>query len=61
MVGMNNAEFRYYAQWVTVGAGGKLRVEALRIRDADTDGFPIVFEHTDKQVVEKMLKILNEG
>ena len=47
MVGMNNAEFRYYAQWVTVGAGGKLRVEALRIRDADTDGFPESTEGQD--------------
>ena len=66
MLGMNNEEFRYYAQWVTVvdhnvTSGSQVRVEALRIRDADTDGFPIVFEHTDPIVVQKMLTILNEG
>jgi hypothetical protein len=61
-----NKEPRYYAQWVTVGnpnvvGADRLRVEALRIRDAKTDGFPIVFEHADPILVQKMLTILNEG
>jgi len=57
---------RYYMQWVTVPypeetGVARLQVEGLIIRDAETDGFPIVFEHTDKRVVAKMLTILNEG
>ena len=66
MLEAGNKEPRYYVQWVTVGnpnvvGADRLRVEALRIRDAETDGFPIVFEHTDMRVVRKMLTILNEG
>ena len=55
---------RYYVQWVTVRYPEnlhQLQVEGLIIRDSYTDGLPIVFEHTDKQVVRKMLTILNEG
>ena len=57
---------RYYVEWVMVGDSSKygadrLRVEPLRIRDSYADGLPIVFEHTDMQVVRKMLTILNEG
>ena len=56
---------RYYMQWVTVHhpekTGDQLQVEGLIIRDNETVGFPIVFEHTDMRVVRKMLTILNEG
>jgi hypothetical protein len=67
MLGILGAkEPRYYVQWVTVVSpnpvgADRLRVEPLRIRDAKTVGFPIVFEHTDMRVVRKMLTILNEG
>jgi len=69
MLVTNNKEPRYYGQWVTVcypeEVGiARLQVKGLRILDSHThteDGFPIVFEHTDPIVVEKMLKILNEG
>ena len=63
-------EPRYFLQWVTVyypekDGAAQLQVEPLRIRDSrtNTEGHtcPIVFEHTDPIVVEKMLKILNEG
>ena len=61
-----NKEPRYYAQWVTVHhpeetGVARLQVKGLRIRDAETDGFPIVFEHADPILVQKMLTILNEG
>jgi len=61
-----NKEPRYYAQWVTVHhpeetGVARLQVKGLIIRDAKTDGFPIVFEHADPILVQKMLTILNEG
>jgi len=61
-----NKEPRYYAQWVTVHhpeetGVARLQVKGLIIRDAETDGFPIVFEHADPILVQKMLTILNEG
>jgi hypothetical protein len=72
MLGMNGMSAsdlkklpRYYMQWVTVRypekTGDQLQVEGLRIRDSHMLNFPIVFEHKDKQVVAKMLIILNEG
>ena len=69
MLVTNNKEPRYYKQWVTVHhpeetGVARLQVKALRILDSHThteDGFPIVFEHADPIVVQKMLTILNEG
>jgi capsule polysaccharide export protein KpsE/RkpR len=57
---------RYYVQWVTVhhpeeNGIAQLQVKALRIRDSHMLNFPIVFEHADPIVVQKILTILNEG
>jgi len=63
-------EPRYFLQFVTVhypeeDGAARLQVKGLRIRDGNKqtegDPYPVVFEHDDADVVEKMLKILNEG
>jgi len=52
---------RYIIQWVTTTAAQGLGVIGYCIRDQKTSCWPIVFEHTDLNVCQKMLKILNEG
>lgn len=56
---------RYIVQWVTEhdktkGGVASIKVLGWCIRDRNTPNWATVFEHTDRQVCEKMLKILNE-
>jgi hypothetical protein len=57
---------RYFTQWITEhdktkSGAAQLTVVGWCIRDRDTRDWATVFEHTDREVCEKMLKILNEG
>ena len=52
---------RYIIQWKTTTAAQGLQVIGYCIRDQEASCWPIVFEHTELDVCEKMLKILNEG
>jgi hypothetical protein len=70
MLGLNGvsaSDFRrYFVQWVTehnpkVGGVAQLRVLGYCVRDRGTHNWTTVFEHTDKEVCEKVAKILNEG
>jgi hypothetical protein len=57
---------RYFVQWITEhdktkSGAALLKVVGWCIRDRCTRDWATVFEHTDREVCEKMLKILNEG
>ena len=57
---------RYFTQWITEhdktkSGAAQLTVVGWCIRDRYTRDWATVFEHTDREVCEKMLKILNEG
>jgi len=57
---------RYFVQWVTEhdkteSGAASIKVIGWCIRDHHSRDWATVFEHTDRQVCEKMLKILNEG
>ncbi len=57
---------RYFTQWITEhdktkSGAAQLKVVGWCIRDRYTRDWATVFEHTDREVCEKMMKILNEG
>ena len=57
---------RYFVQWVTehnIRESGAAQIQILGwcIRDQHTRDWAVVFEHADRQVVEKVANILNEG
>ena len=65
--GMTASDFRrYFVQWVTEhdktkSGAAQLTVIGWCIRDRGTPNWTTVFEHTDREVCEKVAKILNEG
>lgn len=59
-------ELRYFVQWVTEhdktkSGAAQITVVGYCIRDSKSRGWETVFEHADKEVCEKVAKILNEG
>lgn len=57
---------RYFVQWITEhdktkSGAAQITVVGWCIRDQHTRDWATVFEHTDRQVVEKVANILNEG
>lgn len=57
---------RYFVQWITEhdktkSGAAQITVVGWCIRDQHTRDWETVFEHTDRQVVEKVANILNEG
>ena len=68
MNGTRGTDFggRYFVQWITEhdktkSGTAQLTVVGWCIRDRNTRDWATVFEHTDREVCEKVLKILNEG
>ena len=65
--GMTASDFRrYFVQWVTehnpkVGGAASIKVIGWCVRDKQTPNWTTVFEHTDREVCEKIRNILNEG
>lgn len=65
--GMTASDFRrYFVQWVTEhdktkSGAAQLTIVGWCIRDRGTRDWATVFEHADRQVVEKVANILNEG
>ena len=56
---------RYIVQWVTVhdktkSGAAQIQILGYCVRDRTTNYWDTVFEHTDKEVCEKVAKILNE-
>ena len=57
---------RYFIQWVTghdktKSGAAQIQILGWCIRDHHTRDWATVFEHEDREVVEKIAKILNEG
>ena len=69
MLGMNGTTARnlkkprYLMQWVTTmdSETGHLLVVGYCVRDMNSFSGNIVFEHADKEVCEKVLKMILEG
>jgi hypothetical protein len=66
MNGMSASDFRrYITQWVTEhdkteSGAAQLKVVGYCVRDTHSFEWTTVFEHADKEVCEKVEKILNE-
>ena len=70
MNGMTASDFRrrprYFVQWITEhdktkSGAAQIVVLGYCIRDQQSPNWDTVFEHADKEVCEKVAKILNEG
>ena len=64
---MTASDFRrYFVQWVTEhdktkGGAASIKVIGWCVRDRKAPNWGIVFEHTDREVCQKVRNILNEG